>query len=88
MLFLMHKNLAAWTSVDEIKLDREEAKLIAEASAKVAEHYEIGALGVWGNLAMVAGQIYAPRILSFSIRKKFARQNSQGNQQQEYHQAA
>lgn len=71
MLFSVHLGIASILAAPTMALEQAEARKLAEAAAMVSDHYQIGALGVWGNLAMVAGGIYAPRVIGVVLAKKF-----------------
>lgn len=71
MLFSTHAMLAALTSTEELGIDKDEAKTLAEAAAAVGRHYDMNVPAKtvdWYNLIMVAGTVYGPRI-SFLISK-------------------
>lgn len=72
ILFNMHAMLAAALSEPLLALEQSEAKMLAEATAKVAEHYQFsaGKYACWTNLAMVAGSIYGPRLFGAYLRKQ------------------
>lgn len=66
-----HVLLAAVTRAEELLMDKEEADKLADATAKVARHYnvEIAAKTTdWINLAIVAGGVYVPRVAAIRMR--------------------
>jgi hypothetical protein len=66
---------AAILDTPELVLDESEAKALADASAKVAAHYNHTIdprTMAWVNLAMVAGGIYGTRIFAIRARYKAA----------------
>lgn len=73
ILYSIHTMLAAMTSVPEWQLDKSEARMLAEASASVAAHYDVSASAktiAWTNLIMVAGTVYGTRIIAIRARNK------------------
>ena len=62
--------LAKMAKVPELELDKAEANLLAQAAAKVAEHYDFlgGALSertaAWLGLGQAAALVYGPRIIA------------------------
>lgn len=63
--------LAAALQAPEIAITTDEAAAVADAVAKVARHYDAGLsdkAADWGNLALVAGAVYGPRILAYRYR--------------------
>lgn len=65
--------LARLTKVEEMKLDTEEAKMIAEALANVQQHYSVivdPKYLAWMGLIGVCVTIYAPRIGVLIMTKK------------------
>jgi hypothetical protein len=62
---------ASFLQVPELALDENEAKLLADAVANVAKHYDFlpdPRTQAWFNLAMIAGPIYGMRF--WAIRNK------------------
>lgn len=69
--------LAGITKIPELAIDQQESRAIADASAKVAEFYDMTAdpkIIAWCNLAMVLGTTYGTRIIAINMRKKSERQ--------------
>lgn len=69
--------LAGITKIPELAIDPQESRAIADASAKVAEFYDMTAdpkIIAWCNLAMVLGTTYGTRIVAINMRKKSERQ--------------
>lgn len=74
-----HTLLAIVTRAEELAVDEEEAIKLAEASALVARHYNVEVAAKttdWINLAIVAGSIYAPRIVAMRMRATENRQSA------------
>lgn len=68
--------LAGITKTPELVLDKAESDSIANATAKVAEHYDVVAspkIVAWCNLAMCLGAVYGTRFVAISARKKTER---------------
>lgn len=66
-----HTLLAAVTRAEELAIDEEEAAALAKASANVARHYNVEVAAKttdWINLAIVAGGVYAPRVMAIRMR--------------------
>lgn len=72
-LLAIHTTLAALTSIPEIMIREEEAKLIAKNAADLMSTYG-GSIDpramMWANLAMAMGSVYGPRVLHFYMRTK------------------
>ncbi len=82
ILFSVHLALAAATHTPELALDADEARELAKAAAEVQSHYEMvidPKVLAWGQLIMVAGSLYTPRILAASIRIKREAKEKRGN---------
>lgn len=82
ILFSVHLALAAATHTPELALDADEARELAKAAAEVQSHYELvidPKVLAWGQLIMVAGSLYTPRILAASIRIKREAKDKRGN---------
>lgn len=75
--------LAAFTKVEQLALDPEESKKLAEAITRVTEMYDVKVMSAealaWTNLIMVAGGVYGPRMMSYSMDKKAAKQQRTQN---------
>lgn len=72
ILLSTHTMLAALTS-PVMKIDSEEAKVLATGVSNVARHYDISATEKtldWANLFMALGAVYGPRIMLADWRKK------------------
>lgn len=77
MLYSAHQMLAAFTRVEELALEKDESKLLADAVAEVALHYPMTIdpkVLAWSNLAMCAGMVYGPRVFLYNTRKSKERQ--------------
>lgn len=73
LLLSTHNLLARLTKVEEMKLDNDEAKMIAEALANVQQHYSVVVdpkYLAWMGLIGVCVTIYAPRIGVLIMTKK------------------
>lgn len=73
ILFSVHLALAAIAKAPELALDPAEANKLAEAAAQVQAQYEMivdPKILAWGQLVIVAGSIYAPRVIAISMRHK------------------
>lgn len=73
LLLSVHMMGAAFLGADELMLSDPEAKMLADAAAKVADQYEHKMnprMLAWANLAMVAGGIYGTRIFAIRARMK------------------
>ena len=77
ILFSAHIMLSAFLNVPQLQLEEEESKKLAEATTRVTEMYDVKVLSpealAWINLAMVAGGIYGPRLVSYNIDRKAKR---------------
>lgn len=80
-LFSLHAMAAAALKTPEFAIEESEAKKIAEASAKVAAHYNVVANPKtvdWCNLAVTLGMVYGTRFMALRARAKAqAKQKSQ-----------
>lgn len=75
MLLSTHMMLAAVTKTKELQLDPQEAKQIANATANVARHYDLGASQKaidWAALMNVCALAYGTRF--FAIRARMAQE--------------
>lgn len=71
--------LAGITRVSELEMDKEEAKKLADAAAKVARHYDLAATAKqldWTNLIMTAGAIYGTRLMAIRLRRMAERSSA------------
>lgn len=89
LLYSAHLMLAALTKVEELKLDKEEAKELGAAIARV--NSEFGGVVVSPktaacvNLAMVGGAVYGTRLIAYSNRmKQEAAAKRAGSQTQQF----
>jgi hypothetical protein len=65
--------LAGIAKTPELAIDKQESDALADASAKVAELYDVSAdpkTVAWCNLAMTVGMIYGTRFIAISARRK------------------
>lgn len=72
----LHGMLAAVTRVEELELSQEEANKLAKATTMVARHYNVEVAAKttdWIHLAMVAGGVYAPRLMAARLRMSMER---------------
>ena len=73
----IHSMLEGATKVPEMALDENEARKIAECSARVSAFY-IGEanpkIQAWGALAMVLGTVYGTRIVAYQLRMRSERE--------------
>lgn len=68
--------LAGISKTPELALEKSESDAIADATAKVAEHYDVVAspkIIAWCNLTMCLGAIYGTRFIAINARKKMER---------------
>ncbi len=84
ILFSVHLALAAATRTPELALDESEARELAKAAAEVQSHYETvidPKILAWAQLVMVAGSIYAPRMIAAKMRlnRERAEQRAKSN---------
>jgi len=75
MLYSVHIMGATILAAPELRLDESEARGLADAIGQVAAHY--GGIPdskymAWGNLAVLAGAIYGPRIVVMRNRMRKA----------------
>lgn len=81
ILYSLHLMGAAILNVKELQLDKEEAKNLGDAVARVNSLYDGLILSekqlAWVNLAMVGGTIYGPRFVAYSQRMKNEKKNTQ-----------
>jgi hypothetical protein len=64
--------VAAGIDVDELKLEKDEARQLAEGIGNVASHYSVEVnpkVLAWVGLAGIIGAIYGPRIVAIRTRK-------------------
>lgn len=68
---MLHAMLSALT-VPEVAIDEAEAQKLAEATGKVARHYNIPGFDEktqdWINLAICIGGLYGPRVVAYRLR--------------------
>lgn len=66
--------LAAICQTPELALSQPEAEQLANGITNVARHYNAGNISTkmvdWGNLVMVCGMVYGPRIVALGAAKK------------------
>ncbi len=84
LLFSVHQMLAGMTQYQELAITQEEARAMAEAATHVQSFYPTKANAkalAWGNLAMIAGAVYGPRIVAIMKKPKRSRstQNRPGH---------
>ncbi len=76
LLFSLHAMAASFTSIPELMLTQDEAKLLADATKRVSDLYEISVIPekamAWINLCIVAGGIYGPRYMVAMHKEKTA----------------
>lgn len=73
ILLSCHAMLAGIAKTPELAIDKQESDALADASAKVAELYDVSAdpkTVAWCNLAMTVGMIYGTRFIAISARRK------------------
>jgi len=74
ILLSTHAMLAALTKVEEIEIGQDEAERLGAAIARVQALYTDKILPekvlAWGQLIMVAGSIYGPRIVASRLKSK------------------
>ena len=71
---------ASFLQVPELAIDENEAKLLADAVANVAKHYDFLPdlrTQAWFNLFMIAGPIYGMRIWAIRNKSAQTKQNKQ-----------
>lgn len=77
--------LAGLVRVPELEIDKDDAKRIAEAWGAVQKEYSFAALDpkttAWTNLIFVAGSIYAPRVMTYKLRRAMETENSPAPEQ-------
>lgn len=76
ILLSCHAMLAGIAKTPELAIDKQESDALADASAKVAELYDVSAdpkTVAWCNLAMTVGMIYGTRFVAISARRKLER---------------
>jgi len=74
----MHTMLAGMVNVEELALEKEEAKMLAESVVEVGAFYNMevpAKAAAWTNLIMVAGALYGPRIVVARGKLRTARAN-------------
>jgi hypothetical protein len=72
---------SSFLKVPELTLEESEAKQIAQATAKVAEQYELVAdpkTIAWAQLVTTVATVYGTRIFAFRMRKAAEHQKSRG----------
>ena len=73
ILLSLHAMASGFLEVPELALDPDEAKLMADAAAQVAAHYNHvmnPKVLAWANLAMVCGGVYGTRYAAVRMRLK------------------
>jgi len=78
ILFSLHMIVAKSTGIEELELDTDESKLLADAVAEVASHYNYKVdpkTIAWMGLIGVAGSIYGPRVGAYSLRRSMEKGN-------------
>lgn len=76
--------LAAGFDVEEMALDKEEAKQLAEGIGNVAQHYAVEVnpkVLAWAGLAGVIGAIYGPRFAAIRMKKKAKSKKGEAEQE-------
>lgn len=71
LLFSVHAMGAAFLSCPELMLDHEEAKILGDATADVARHYNVvidEKTQAWLSLCMALSTVYGPRIFAIYAR--------------------
>lgn len=75
--------LSGFTGIEELSIDREESRAIAEAALEVQSHYNMVAdpkIVAWIGLAMALGSVYGPRVGAYKLRKKMERATKTGGE--------
>lgn len=73
LLYSIHAGVAGFTKIEELAIDREESKQIAEALADVASHYNTvidPKTMAWAGLLGAVATVYGPRIAAMKLGKK------------------
>jgi hypothetical protein len=80
ILFNIHQMGASFLKIEELAIDKDEAKNLASAVNQVKELYDIPMLDekteAWVNLAMPCGFIYGPRIVAHRMNANRKKQES------------
>jgi hypothetical protein len=80
----IHALLAAGLSAPELMMTEDEGKIIGNAAAAVARHYDLQASQKaidWGNLCVALSAFYGPRVMAISVRRKQERAEKRQQQQ-------
>jgi hypothetical protein len=74
LLWTTHFFLAKIAKVEELELEKDEAEELGKALARVQKEFGVSVLSPKAmalmQLAIVAGGIYTPRVIAFSLNKK------------------
>lgn len=73
ILLSAHAMLAGITKIPELEIDVKESQAIADATAKLAEFYDLTAdpkIIAWANLCMILGTTYGTRIITINMRRR------------------
>lgn len=71
ILYSLHMMAAKFTGIGELEIDNAEAKILSDAIANVASHYNTTVdpkIMAWVGLVGVAGAVYGPRFAAYRIR--------------------
>lgn len=81
LLWMTHNALAVKTEIPELAMEKEEARMLAEAVANVAQHYEImqtvsPEMVAWFGLLQTVGLVYGTRGVAYVSRKRMEKANA------------
>ena len=68
ILFSLHMTAANYIA-PEMALDHDESLRLAQATKRLTDHYGDGEISPWTGFAIVAAQIYGPRIYAAGVRR-------------------
>ena len=68
ILFSLHMTAANYIA-PEMALDHDESLRLAQATKRLTDHYGVGKISPWTGFAIVAAQIYGPRIYAAGVRR-------------------
>jgi hypothetical protein len=69
---MLHAGVSKALDFDELALDRDEAKMLADGISTVAAQYTVEVnpkVVAWAGLCGIIGAVYGPRIAAYRVRK-------------------
>lgn len=79
LLFSLHTGMSSLISVPELEISKDESKMLSEAIADVAQHYNVVVdpkVMAWAGFAGIVGALYGPRFAAWRVRVKMEKSGS------------